>query len=90
MSVRIPELPESPVLGDLARYLAAMPPFIARKRVAYFTGGCVSPKTLSNADQYGTGPRVRQVINGNVVYPTEYLLEWLEARGVTTIVVPHV
>lgn len=90
VSIHAPEGSDKPVLGELARYLCRMPPFVARKRVAYFTGGAVSPRTLANADQMGRGPRVRQMINGNVVYPTEYLLEWLESRGVTTIVVPQI
>lgn len=89
-TIRTPEMPEAPVLGDLARYLCRMPPFIARKRVDWFTGGAVSPRTLANADAYGTGPRARQVINGNIVYPTEFLLEWLEGKGVTTIAVPQI
>ena len=81
-------MPEAPVLTDLAPYVEKLPPFIARKRVDYFTGGAVSPKKLANDDCVGRGPAVRQVVNGAIEYPTAFLLAYLEGLGVRTIVVP--
>ena len=66
-----------------------LPPFIARKRVAYFTGGAVSPKKLANDDAVSKGPLVRQKIGESVVYPTPFFLAYLESKGVKTIVVPQ-
>ena len=39
-------IPPAPELKDLASYLDKLPPMISRKKVAYFTGGAVSPKKL--------------------------------------------
>ena len=83
------EHPNPPILTHLAEFLDKLPPWIARKKVGYFTGGVIAPKSLANADSKGTGPRVRQVINGTIAYPTPYLLEYLEKLGVRTIVVPN-
>ena len=41
-------IPPAPELKDLASYLDKLPPMISRKKVAYFTGGAVSPKKLAN------------------------------------------
>lgn len=62
---------------------------ISRKKVAYFTGGAVSPKKLANDDSLCKGPLVRQKIGETVVYPTPYLLAYLESLGVKTVVVPQ-
>ena len=62
---------------------------ISRKKVAYFTGGAVSSKKLANDDSLCKGPLVRQKIGEAVVYPTPYLLAYLESLGVKTVIVPQ-
>ncbi len=84
------QLPPAPQLTELAPYLEQLPPFIARKRAAYFTGGAVSPKKLANDDAVSKGPLVRQKIGEVVVYPTPFFLAYLETKGVKTIVVPQI
>ena len=84
------QLPPAPQLTELAPYLEQLPPFISRKKVAYFTGGAVSPKKLANDDAASKGPLVRQKIGESVVYPTAFFLAYLEANGVKTIVVPQI
>lgn len=82
------KIPEEPVLTDLAPYLDVLPPLIARKRVAYFTGGAISPKKVANDDCRGTGPAVRHRIGEAIVYPKAFFLAYLESLGVKTVVVP--
>lgn len=77
-------------LEHLGYALDKLPPFIARKEVKYFTGGALSGRTLANDDSMQRGPLVRHVCNGHVMYPTEYLLEYLEKKGILTIVVPQI
>ena len=82
-------IPPAPELKDLASYLDKLPPMISRKKGAYFTGGAVSPKKLAHDDSLCKGPLVRQKIGETVVYPTPYLLAYLESLGVKTVVVPQ-
>lgn len=84
------KLPPAPPLTELEEYLDKLPPFIARKRVGYFTGGAVSPKKLANDDARSKGPLVRQRIGEAVVYPTPFFLAYLESLGVRTIIVPRI
>jgi hypothetical protein len=71
-----------PRLERLAWLLPLLPPLISRTDAKHWVGG-VSSNTLANADQENLGPRIRYVIGGRrVVYPTAYLLEWLENRGI--------
>jgi hypothetical protein len=72
----------APSLTVLRPFLKLFPPMIARRAVKYFTGGAISAKTLANDDSRGTGPRRRFMLNGHVVYPADYFLEYLERRGV--------
>lgn len=83
------QLPQAPQLTELAPYLEQLPPFIARKKAAYFTGGAISSKKLANDDAAGKGPLVRQKIGEAVVYPAPFFLAYLEAKGVKTIVAPQ-
>lgn len=80
------ENPESfgapPELRYLNYLLPQLPPVVARKKIPRIFGGAVSVGTLANADSKGKGPRNRFYIGRTVVYPTVFLLEWLEARGV--------
>jgi hypothetical protein len=81
---------ESPAqVTVLAEFLEKLPPMIARKKVSYFTGGLVAPKTLRNEDCKGVGPRERMATPMGTVYPTAYLLEWMERKGVTVISAPR-
>lgn len=74
------------VLEYLGFLLEILPPTVARKRAEEMTGGMVSAGALANADSRGTGPRVRYRVGRDTVYPTIYLLEWLEKKGVTPYV----
>lgn len=65
-----------------------MPPMIARKRVDWFTGGRLSPKTLANEDKLGKGPQNRAIIGGEVCYPREEFVEYLLSKGLEVIDVP--
>lgn len=60
--------------------LPHLPPAIARDSVEYFLGGMVKPKTLSNADSLGAGPKVAWMVGGKVVYTALALLEWIVSR----------
>lgn len=82
------QMPPEPELTILKPLLAKLPPMIARKEVKHFTGGVISPQTLANADNTGTGPAVRYRINDSIVYPTSFLLHYLEKKGVQVIVTP--
>lgn len=76
-----------PELGILGEFVGMMPPFIARASVHHFTGGAIKPKTVQNDDEKGKGPRKSIYIAGKRCYPTPYLLEYLEGKGVSEIVV---
>lgn len=68
-----------PKLDKLAWALPQLPPMICRKDMGHWFG--IAQSTLANADVSGTGPRVRYIIGRRVVYPTAYILEWLEEQG---------
>lgn len=76
-----------PELGILGEYVEMMPPFIARASVHHFTGGAIKPKTLQNDDEKGKGPRKSIYVAGKRCYPTAFLLEYLERKGVSEIVI---
>ena len=75
---RIPDPPQLKVLGC---FLSQLPPMIARKEVKYFTGGAISPKSVSNDDYLGNGPKFRMKMGDAVVYPTAFFLAYLEAEA---------
>ncbi len=66
------------MLNDLAN---SLPPVITRKKIKKYFGEVVTPGALANADSRGTGPRVRYRVGRDIMYPTAYLLEWLESRS---------
>lgn len=84
------EIPPTPELLYLGRYLSQMPPLIARRRAEYFTGGLVTASQLATADSRGIGPKFRQKIGDHIAYPTPFLLEYLERLGIQNIVVPQI
>ena len=64
----------SPLLDQL---LAELPPIIVRSQVDRLTGGLVMPKTLSNADHKGLGPKEKEVVANKIVYSRSAFIEWL-------------
>ena len=56
-----------------------LPPMIARDQIGVLLGGVISPKYLANLDSQGLGPD-KMRMGRKVVYMTEDLLSWLEAR----------
>ena len=81
-------MPAPPQLKVLGCFLDKLPPMIARKEVKYFTGGAISAKKLANDDYRAVGPAVRMKIGDTVVYPTPFLLAYLESQGISIIEVP--
>jgi len=69
-----------PRLEQLGWMLDRLPPVVARKDVERVLGGVVKASTLVHDDKKGRGPRFRLHIGREVVYRTEYLLEYLEGR----------
>ncbi len=53
---------------------------VCRSEAGRFTGGLVSPKTLSNADALGKGPKPRFRYSGKVAYPATAIAEYLAPR----------
>lgn len=84
----VTKIPDPPQLKELGCFLSQLPPMIARKEVKYFTGGAISPKSVSNDDYLGNGPKFRMKLGDAVVYPTAFFLAYLEAKGVKLIVPP--
>lgn len=70
-----------PKVTQLAWLLPHLPPLIARRDIDKWLPG-VTGRTLANADSCGKGPRVRYTHHKKIVYPTGYLLEWIEKCGV--------
>lgn len=78
---------EQPKLEKLEFMLAWLPPVIARRSVEKFLGGLISGKTIANDEQKpGGGPRKFIRGPGNCIsYPTAWLLEYLERKGIEVI-----
>lgn len=54
-------------------------PYVARSKVAEFSGGMLNPKTLANLDSLGQGPeRIRY--GKKIYYPVDELVEWMTKR----------
>ncbi len=53
---------------------------VARREVAAFTGGMISPGTLANFDSKKEGPEGAFRIGRNVGYPVDSFIKWLESR----------
>jgi hypothetical protein len=54
---------------------------VARKSIAKFSGGTLSPKTMANEDCNGTGPVGSFLLANQVVYPVESLIAWLKLKS---------
>lgn len=53
---------------------------VARRDIRKFTGGLVTPGTMSNLDSLGQGPE-RVKVGRYVGYPIDSLVRWLESRA---------
>ena len=54
--------------------------FVAREKVAEFSGGILHPRTMANLDALGKGPR-RFRVGGKVAYFVKDLCNWLASRS---------
>lgn len=66
---------------SLEDLLAVWPPVLARDRVAEYTGGLISPKSLANLDSLGKGPSRRVKLGRRVGYPARDFAEWFLDRA---------
>lgn len=55
-------------------------PYVARDKVAEFSGGILHPRTLANLDSKGKGPAGRIRIGRKVAYDVKELCDWLASR----------
>lgn len=70
---------EQPDLSSLAvRWPSS---FVAREKVGEFSGGIITPKTMSNLDATGEGPKGRITVGRKIAYPVDELIAWLESRA---------
>lgn len=76
---------QTPCVRELMPLAEHLPPIISRKHIDRYMGGLVTAKTLANHDARGTGPRVRIETSYGVVYPTLFLLEWIEQKGMHVV-----
>lgn len=56
----------------------SMPEIFTRETACKLIGGIFSPRTLSNFDAAGNGPRIKLRIGKKVAYKRHDFLEWLE------------
>ena len=69
---------------DLSALIEKWPSaYVARSKVAVFTGGMIQPGTVANEDSRGQGPEGRIRINKQVAYPVNAFVRWLEKRAET-------
>jgi len=53
---------------------------VARHDAHRFSGGTVTPGTLSNCDSRGVGPKARFRVGKNTAYYAQDLAEWIASR----------
>jgi len=56
-------------------------PYVAREEIGRFSGGILTPKYLANLDCQGKGPRGRIRCGRKIAYPTQSVVELMEARS---------
>lgn len=56
----------------------SLPIIFTRETACKLLGGIFTPKTLSNFDAAGNGPRTKQHIGRKVAYNRDDFIEWLE------------
>lgn len=54
--------------------------YVAREKIAEFTGGILTPRYMANQDSLKTGPP-RIKIGKKVVYPVTPLIHWMQDRA---------
>lgn len=64
-------------VGFLDDLYTKLPPLFTRETASQMTGGIFSPKTLSNFDAVGKGPRRKMRIGKKVVYAKDSFIDWL-------------
>ena len=69
--------PESTFAPMAARWPSS---HVARSRVAEFSGGILTPKTMANLDAQGKGPKGRIRVGKAVAYEVTKLIAWMESR----------
>ena len=57
-----------------------LPPIFSRETASKMIGGIFTPKTLSNFDAAGRGPRKKIKIGKRVAYQKDDFLDWLQNR----------
>ncbi len=55
-----------------------LPPIFSRETASKMTGGIFTPRTLSNFDAAGRGPKKKVKIGKRVAYEKEDFLNWLQ------------
>ena len=79
MSTTKKNVPNVINFSDLEKSWAS--PYVARKCVSEFSGGILHPRTMSNFDSKGTGPKGRIRLGRVIAYPVHELVNWMEARA---------
>ena len=64
----------------LASLEKSLPALFDRETASKSLGGTLSPKTLSNSDAHGNGPRIKMKLGKKIVYELTAFLEWLGSR----------
>lgn len=57
-----------------------LPAVFDRATASKCLGCTLSPKTLSNADAQGNGPKIKMKLGKKIVYERTAFLEWLRSR----------
>jgi len=55
-------------------------PFVAREKLEEFSGGLLKAHTMRNLDSQGIGIKGRIKIGKKVIYPTDEVVAWIEAK----------
>lgn len=66
-----------------------LPPIFTRETASKMIGGIFTPRTLSNFDAAGRGPRKKIRVGKRVAYEKEDFLKWLEGRILNKIYKPN-
>lgn len=56
-------------------------PIVARDQISRFSGGLLHPRTMSNLDSRGLGPKGRFRVGKKIAYPVDSVIEWLKERS---------
>lgn len=79
---------EPPCVDRLQFLLFTLPPVIARNQVEHYFGGLYKRQTLANRDAQRRGPRLRfEFGTAGTMYPTPFLLEWIEQQNMNVVTI---